>query len=207
MKGQDLVLLYKLVSLEQHGFNPDSGERAGALVAANADAPEEALPDDLRTRSSPFSVRSLAQMTGIGKTEVANSLLRSQTSGLLALSRVTSFPRVNLRALEEFSLHGLRYVFPASPGRVCRGMHTGLTAPLFGNSLLGGGNTPPVWADAASSVMGMEIVPLFPSVPSAAAQDELLYRYLAVLDSLRMGQAREVKLATEELLRMLRSSE
>ncbi len=201
MKGQDLVLLYKLVSLEQQGFDPDVDDRV------DVDDPEPALPESRRGRSSPFSVRSLAKMTGIGKTEVANSLVRSQASGLITLSRATSLPRVNLRALEEFSLHGLRYVFPVSPGRLCRGMHTGLTAPLFGNTLLSGGTTPPVWADPAGSVMGMEIAPLFPSVPSAAVQDEQLYRYLALLDSLRMGQARELKLAAEALVRMLRGGQ
>lgn len=204
MKGQDIVLLYKLLSLEQRPVLTNANTSVVLDVGLSPEEHDLASVEALSSQSSPFSVRSLATETGIGKTEVAKALERCQRSGLLTSSRGTTHPQVNMRGLEEFSIYGLRYVFPVTPGRLCRGLPTSLVAPVFDRSLLSGGDAPPVWADPLGETMGVEVSPLFKSVPQAVKRDERLYRYLAVLDSLRMGQSREVKLATEELMRMLK---
>ena len=46
---------------------------------------------------------------------------------------------------------------------------------------------------------GLEIQPLYKSVVKAVKKDELLYKLLASIDMIRVGRAREVKLAIEEL--------
>jgi hypothetical protein len=62
---------------------------------------------------------------------------------------------------------------------------------------------PPVWADPDGKVKGLSIEPLYSSVPSAAKIDAGLYELLALVDALRIGRARERKLAEEELTRRL----
>ena len=63
---------------------------------------------------------------------------------------------------------------------------------------------PPVWPDAEGSVRGYAIVPLYSSVPAAAKSDSLLYEYLALVDALRIGRARERRFAEEELKHRLK---
>ena len=58
---------------------------------------------------------------------------------------------------------------------------------------------PPVWSDPEGTVRGFAIEPLHPSVPAAAKADAALYQLLALVDTLRIGHARERKLAEVEL--------
>ena len=55
-------------------------------------------------------------------------------------------------------------------------------------------------------VRGIEIKPLYKTVPEAAKQDPQLYARLALVDALRDGRARERKLAEEELIKTLRTN-
>lgn len=47
--------------------------------------------------------------------------------------------------------------------------------------------------------MGQAIEPLYKSVPFAVRRDNELYAYLALLDAIRMGNARESNLAIKML--------
>jgi hypothetical protein len=53
---------------------------------------------------------------------------------------------------------------------------------------------------------GYALEPLFETVPLAALEDEKLYELLALVDAIREGRVRERSLATEELVKRLRSS-
>jgi hypothetical protein len=50
------------------------------------------------------------------------------------------------------------------------------------------------------------LAPLSDKVPAAAARDPWLYQILALVDAIRLGQARDRKLAAEELTRRLREA-
>jgi hypothetical protein len=63
--------------------------------------------------------------------------------------------------------------------------------------------TPPVWPDARGTVKGQRIEPLFKSVCAAVAQDPRLYALLALVDAIRIGQARERGIAGKRLMAML----
>jgi hypothetical protein len=56
---------------------------------------------------------------------------------------------------------------------------------------------PPVWVDPEGTVKGFSFEPLYSSVPSAVKSDPALCEILALVDALRMGRARELKLAEE----------
>ena len=115
------------------------------------------------------------------------------------LDRKTKFPRANNRALKEFIEHGLKYVFPADPGKIMRGIPTSFAAPIMAGKLMSAGDVINVWPDPTGKEKGQSIQPLFKSVPRAVKQDPELYKLLALVDAIRLGNARESKIAIELL--------
>ena len=172
MKGQDIVLLLKLLSLEK-----------------SADAGAD----------TQYSMRQLEATTGISKSELSAALSRCIHAGLAARDHQTGLPRVNRKALLGFLLHGIRYVFPVKPAELVRGMPTAFAAPAMAGRLMSAGEMITVWPDATGRHKGQAIVPLFKSVPLAAKTDAKLYELLALVDAIRIGNAREVHLATQLL--------
>jgi hypothetical protein len=62
---------------------------------------------------------------------------------------------------------------------------------------------PTVWADPEGTVRGEELKPLYRSVPRAARADANLHEWLALVDAVRAGRARERDLAVKELQKRL----
>ncbi|MGE8549022.1 MAG: hypothetical protein ACN6OC_16405 [Alcaligenes sp.] len=212
MKSQDILLLLKLVSLGrvERGLKMDldgawrdwegssQQEDDGSVWLEAAEAENNVLKRDL------YSVRALGKVTGISKSQVSLSLERCYFNGLARLERDSLIPRVNVQALAEFLVHGLRYVFPVAPGPLTRGITTGWAAPVLQESLMSAGSTPMVWSDARGSTMGQHIEPLYKTVPWAIKIDPYLYSLLSLVDAIRVGRARERTLASEKLLKMLK---
>lgn len=174
MKSQDIVILLKLVSLEDQ-------IKQGCL--------DEPLSSD------PFALRSLEGALGISKTEISASLRRSIAATLAIKSN--DRPKVNRRNLTEFVQHGLKYVFPAKLGAPQRGIATGFAAPMLEGQLVSSGADIYVWPQAEGSQRGSSITPLFKSVPEAAVKDMRLYELLALVDAIRLGNQREANLAQD----------
>jgi hypothetical protein len=172
MKSQDIVIMLKLVSLEDQ-------IRHGQL--------------DESTISDPFALRSLEGELGISKTEISASIRRSIASNLAIKSNDRA--KVNRRNLIEFVQHGLKYVFPAKPGAPQRGVTTGFAAPMLEGKLVSSGADIYVWPHPEGSRRGLSITPLFKSVPDAALKDAQLYEFLALIDAIRTGNQRETNLA------------
>lgn len=187
MKSQDVVVLLKLASLE------DDAKDIG----------HEPLPPGLVAGDDPYSVRGLEAALGISKTEVSASIRRSIASGLAIKDRKTDRPTPNRRQLRDFILHGLKFVFPAKPGAMQRGIPTAFAAPVLRGSLHSAGNLICVWPHARAKEMGQSVDPLFKSVPEAAERDTRLYAYLALIDAIRLGNQRESKLAADLLAQKL----
>lgn len=206
MKSQDILLLLKLVSLQRLAQKED-GVRSTAEVLAESysdnwqgwESDDAEQGTDLRSVSAEerYRVRNLEAMTGISKSEVGASLKRSTQVNLVASDRKSGVPRVNKKALLEFVVHGLKYVFPAQPGRLVRGIPTTFAAPVMSEHLMTAGDSIYVWPDAAGKEKGQSITPLYKSVPKAVKQDAYLYELLALIDSIRTGGPREARLATE----------
>lgn len=213
MKSQDILLLLKLVCLykqEQRElklglegsarlevlqeYGPDGAWQGWELVDND---PEAILPEV--NAHDRYSVRNLEAMTGISKSEISASLKRSISVGLAVVDRKTKFPRANNRALKEFIEYGLKYVFPADPGKIMRGIPTSFAAPVMAGKLMSAGEVINVWPDPIGKEKGQSIQPLFKSVPRAVKQDPELYKLLALVDAIRLGNARESKIAIELL--------
>lgn len=182
MKSQDIVILLKLVSLQDH---EDLG-----------------LSDSLEWssgREEQYSVRGLGNSLSISKTEVSASLNRSLDSGLASHDKSLRRVRPNRRGLCDFIAHGLKFVFPAKPGAPERGVQTGFAAPMLEGQLISAGQDIYVWPFAQGKERGLSVKPLFKSVPEAVQKDERLYEYLALVDAIRLGRQRESNLAIELL--------
>lgn len=217
MKSQDILLLFKLASIEQQvdvdlkNSRLDSSVPYSRHLWQDWEEPEEDVLHGFGGKTagmeafvaSRLSVRGLADETGISKSEVSQSLKRNYFAGLAKPDRETDLPRANLNALREFVVHGLRYVFPVRRAELTRGIATGLAAPVLQGQLMTAGELAPVWPDAKGSSKGQAIAPLFKSVPFAVRKDRRLYEYLALADAIRMGQPRERTLASELLQKIL----
>lgn len=143
-----------------------------------------------------WSYPKLAVDLSMSASEVHSSVRRATRSGLL---QDNDRHTPNRKALLEFLVHGIKYVFPAERGGLTRGMPTAHAASPLREHFAANGEPPPVWADPEGKVRGEEFEPLYRSVPKAARNDERLYELLALVDAIRGGRARERELAVKEL--------
>lgn len=103
-------------------------------------------------------------------------------------------------SLEEFLVHGLQYAFPVSPGKPARGLLTGFSSPFLKDEFEINNSTETyVWPYNIGNNRGISVEPLYRTVPEICAGDPILYNWLAVLDMLRMNNARERDVAFKKL--------
>jgi hypothetical protein len=143
-----------------------------------------------------WTYAALGEALAMSASETHASVKRAVVCGLaVALARGEWSPvRPNLL---EFVLHGVRYIWPAIPGPVKRGVPTAFgVEPLAGLLKVAPGEAP-VWAHPAGSAKGPTLSPLYRTAPQAALADPALHRLLALLDALRTGRARERTLAAK----------
>ena len=141
----------------------------------------------------------LAQELNLESSAIHRAIQRASHAGLLRQENRRSL-RPQTRALEEFLIHGIRYCFAATyGGPPTRGMPTAHAAPPLNILILSDGDPPPVWPDAQGTVRGLPLIPIHKSVPFAARHDPRLYEFLSLIDTLRIGRARERALAQREL--------
>lgn len=100
-------------------------------------------------------------------------------------------------ALREFLVHGARYAFPPVVGEPTVGVPTAHAAAPLSDHFAVGGDLPPVWPHPNGKTRGNALLPLYPKLPEAAVAEPALYELLALFDALRVGRARERKLAIE----------
>ncbi|MBF0121500.1 MAG: hypothetical protein HQK79_21940 [Desulfobacterales bacterium] len=101
------------------------------------------------------------------------------------------------KAVQEFLIHGIKYVYPAEIGSIIRGMPTSYGTLPLSNFIINNG-LPPVWPDSEAQTHGYELKPLYKTVPKAANRDQRLYQMLSLVDAIRHGSAREQKIAIEQ---------
>jgi len=136
---------------------------------------------------------TLSRELYISQSEISESLMRSVYIGFMGQNKKDIYKN----ALYEFVIHGLKYSFPVKPGYSVRGIPTAHSArPLSG---IFHSDEKYVWADADGDSRGFVIEPLYKTVAKAVKEDELLYEMLALIDAIRVGKAREIKIASEEL--------
>ncbi|MCP4343665.1 MAG: hypothetical protein GY799_33515 [Desulfobulbaceae bacterium] len=172
------------------GWQIDEVDQAPELLSDSTSPPEIA---------NLYSARGLSATLGVSKTEVHNSIKRSTSVGLVYLDRKTKHPRANKKILLNLIVHGIKYIFPAVVSTMMRGIPTSFSSPALEKHVETAGDLIYVWPDPRGKKMGQSVKPLFPTVPFAVRQDRILYEYLALIDAIRLGNAREVNLAKLQL--------
>jgi hypothetical protein len=140
-----------------------------------------------------WRLTDLAINLGLSQSEVSMALMRAGHCGLLDVKKRS----VMRAAFAEFIIHGLKYAFPAKPGPVVRGLPTAHSTSPLSSSIKSAENDQYVWPSEEGFVRGQSIAPLYPSAPIAAVKDPSLYEWLALIDALRAGRAREKELAEQ----------
>lgn len=144
------------------------------------------------------SYQSISKAAKISVSEAHASVRRLRECDL-----VNSDRGLKRRNVEEFLLHGLRYMFPMkATGELAYGMPTSYAAPVSANAFSVCGSIP-VWRTDNGKVLGRSCEPIYPTAPEAAAGDPDLYDRLAVIDMLRGGRLRERSFAARKIKEFL----
>jgi hypothetical protein len=155
----------------------------------------------LLARDGDWSYRSLADRLHVPHPVVQRALSRAQDADLYSAER----REVHVPHFEEFALHALRFVAPAQLGALAPGVLAAWAAkPMVEAIRSAVDEPPPVWPYARGQVRGQAIEPLHAAAPEAIEGWPELGEILALLDSLRAGDARIRKVAGDLLSRMLR---
>lgn len=211
MKSQDILILLKLISLNHQAkrYEENKNQPSKAIVHGwegwelNDDATFKNFEQSIMAES--YSNRGLEASTGISKSEVNASLKRSIATGMAKMDRKSKLPKTNTSALLEFIIHGIKYVYPAKPSAIVRGIPTSIAAPVLEGKLMTAGGFIHVWPDPMGKEMGQSVSPLYKTVPMAVKKDPRLYEYLALVDAIRLGKGRESAYAAEALEKKLRT--
>lgn len=212
IKSQDLGLLLKLAALQKREAAGGAGKARSAWPYDWQDWNDETENHELLVAEGSsedyfcttiYTVRNLETETGIGKSQVSNALRRCFEVGLAKKDRKSGIPRVNTKSLFEFIVYGAKYVFPAKPGQLVRGIGTAFAAPVLEHRLFSAGELIPVWPDARGNNKGLEVIPLFKTIGYAVRRDPELYALLALVDAIRIGSPRESNLAKDLLKKRL----
>jgi len=144
--------------------------------------------------------------------DIANSLKISQSEVSEALNRCKiarlidgDKRKIYINSFKEFLIYGLKYVFPAEPGAIVRGIPTAHSANPI-KELISQGSENFVWPYSKGILRGQSIEPLYDTIPMVVQDDILFYELLAILDTLRIGRVREIKIAIDELEKRLKNA-
>jgi hypothetical protein len=171
----------------------------------NAEHQEEAMMEQpvlrpldvvvaLRLAETPEATyEALQRDLHISKSTAHESVRRLQAARLLRPESRT----VNRLSLLEFLEHGLQYAFPAAVGAPERGVPTAHSATPLATEL--DAEDAVVWPSEHGNVLGAAIRPLYDRAPELPGRCRSLYELLTLTDALRVGRARERKLALARL--------
>ena len=107
--------------------------------------------------------------------------------------------RVNRSAAEELLIHAVPFVAPTRLGAPTRGVPTAWAAGPLAQQIDAGDELPPVWPDPVGEIRGLSVAPLHEAAADAARSDPWMHEMLALVDAMRIGDARTRGLATEFL--------
>ncbi len=145
-----------------------------------------------------WSIFDLSESVYMSASEVHAAINRLEASDFL-FGRKPKFSSV-----EEFVVHGLKYVYPPVIGKVCRGIPTAHSAPPLSSLVVSDKTDMLVWPCEFGTARGQSLKPLYVSVPSAVKNDARLHELLAIVDAIRAGRVREKEIAITELKKYLK---
>lgn len=148
----------------------------------------------IATKNKQWRNIDIAYGLNISPSEISEALNRCKISKLINKEKRD----IHRNALCEFLIYGLKYVFPAEPGAIAKGIPTAHSAPPINKKIISGSESY-VWPNPNGTSRGQIIEPLYKTVPDAAMKDREFYELLTLVDTIRVGRAREIQLAIDEL--------
>ncbi len=153
-----------------------------------------------RQLSQSGSVRDIAELIGISASEVSKGTKRLILAHLAVERDGAIFAESG--ALFEWLSYGVRYAYPLETVGYGRGMATAWNCPIVKSEMV-----PPspawVWSIAGGDSDGILIKPIHDSVPKAAGNDGKLYQALSLVEVIRGGKPRELKIARKLLSELI----
>jgi hypothetical protein len=158
----------------------------------------------LLERHGKWTYRQLAADLEVPHAVVQRAVARAGEAGLYSASRRF----VHLPHFDEFASHALRFVAPARLGPIVPGVPAAWAAPPMSELIrTSGEEPPPVWPTArAGTVRGQALEPLHAAAVDATQDNPDLAQMLSLLDSLRAGDVRVRRVASEQLHHRLREA-
>lgn len=155
-----------------------------------------------KQKSLDRPMTELSLSIGLSVGEGHNAGQRLKAAGLTY--EIRDEVRVNTRRFLDFLVCGVPVVFYAERGEVSRGVPTAAFGPpLVDKLLIETDDIALVWPSSSGKRKGETLLPLYPTVVFAAEKDPDLYELLVLVDALRVGRARERKMATDILTKRL----
>ncbi|MFD2744739.1 hypothetical protein [Sphingobacterium populi] len=151
----------------------------------------------LTIKDESWQFKDLAHSLQISNSEISESLERSVYAGLIDFGK----RNINRGNLFDFFIYGMKYVFPAHPGVLTRGVPTAHSHPFLKSFI--SSNQAYVWPLSSGSVLGQAIEPFYANQVKAIEGDQELYKLLALLDVIRVGKIREKAVAEKEIKELL----
>lgn len=147
------------------------------------------------------SVRGISEAIGISVGEVSKARKRLVASHLVAGRPEGVF--VEKGALLEWLCYGVRYAYPQQTFGYGRGMATSWNCPFVKSELVA--PVPSlVWSVPDGETEGVLLKPIHASVPFAANRDKRLYCALALLEAIRGGKPRELSIARDLMVNLIK---
>jgi hypothetical protein len=141
----------------------------------------------------------IALELGLSQGEIAKSLAR------LNKAKLVNSKRVNRTAALEFLVHAIKYMFPAEIGALSVGVPTGISSPMHKNMVVQREGDMYVWPSLKGTQRGQVVKPFYPQLAEAAKRDEDFYGIMSAIEILRLGRARERKLAEQYIEKKVKS--
>jgi hypothetical protein len=202
MKSQDILVALKLVSLGIRQTDRSVIRTYPRDWPGWDDIAEETAEP---SPEATWTYQKLGESLGISPSDCHAAIKRCLQNSLLRHSRQSDQPVPVHRNIEEFAIHGIKYVFPAEIGTLTRGIPTTYAAPVLSGKLMASGDHCYVWPDGRGQQTGLAMPPIHKTVPFAVRKDPVLYELLALIDAIRFGRARESGLARDMLSERLRT--
>jgi len=155
------------------------------------------------------SGRWLANRLGLSQSEIVKANARLLDSMLIRpdnneiVDGTINLPyQLVTRNMLEWLCYGIRYYLPPKKIGIVRGIATGWSCEYV-NSEMAPPEMPLVWQKNHGSITGEGIEPIYKEAP-LACEDLRMYRILALVDIMRIGRPRELKVASELIKDILR---
>ena len=145
------------------------------------------------------SFRELSAGVGLSLGEAHNSTRRLEVAHIVMSHRRA----VNVRPFLEFLVHGVPDAFPGELGPETQGVPTALSGPALHDQIVSFDVV--VWPSLEGKERGSALAPLCKEAPSMRRTNPALYRWLTVVDALRIGRSRERRIAGQLLTDEVRS--